>query len=102
MPDEEWLYMLEIADERFQLFSQTVLFGRPSIQQWMDDKPEGQVNPAQYQALLSRWMAPPVYLGEGGCLSSQKVECTNPSCFGRQVSWAWHDPTDNIVYFHVL
>ena len=54
MPDEEWLYMLEIADERFQLFSQTVLFGRPSIQQWMDDKPEGQVNPAQYQALLSR------------------------------------------------
>ena len=80
--------MLEIANERFQLFSQTVLFGRPSIQQWMDDKPEGQVNPAQYQTLLSRWMAPPVYLGEGGCLSSQKVECTNPSCSGRQVSWA--------------
>ena len=73
--------MLEIADERFQLFSQTVLFGRPSIQQWMDDKPEGQVNPAQYQALLSRWMAPPVYLGEGGCLSSQKVEIYKSKLF---------------------
>ena len=51
-----------------------------------EDEPEGQVNPAQPQVLLSEWMAPLVYLGARRYPSPQKAEYANPSCSGRQVS----------------